>query len=154
MVAFTTALVAALSSGAMAAGKDVATSAIKDSYKALKNFILSKIGTAKPALDVLETEMQKDKPDAALEEQVVAKAIAGLPASEEAKRLMAQLVEAIQAAGATEPALVDVDRIRVARDFVIEDVELSGGLLRSEEVIVETGDFRISGIRQNDKKKA
>jgi hypothetical protein len=147
MEPFTASLATALSTGALAVAKDAATDAVKAGYKALKEFVLKHVGTAKPAVDSLEAEMRRDEPQPAEAEEALKKSLEGLAATSEATSLVQELIEALESARAAQP-LIDVDRLRAAKNIILEDIEHSGQLLRSKDVVAEDGDFHVKGIRQ------
>ncbi|HLZ65595.1 MAG TPA: hypothetical protein VKQ29_05155 [Aliidongia sp.] len=134
----------ALASGALAIGKGFADEAIKDGYKQLKHFIVSRFAKAEPLLDMVEED-----PESESEQRVLAKQIAPAAGDGELKTLAAALLAALEARKDVPgfQALIDVKKIDVAKKFELSDIVLTGGLIKSDEVKVGE-DFTVKGIRQ------
>lgn len=144
MEPITTTIVTALAAGAVAAGKDVATSAIKSAYEALKGAIARRFGKAVPFVEAVEAN-----PESEPEKQVLANQLAGAAGVEELKELAVKLLEAVEQLR-NEPraqALFDFKKLSAAKNFELSNIETFGTLLRADEANF-TGDFKATGIRQ------
>jgi hypothetical protein len=123
MEPFTTALVGALAAGALAAAKDTATKAIKDSYAGIREYIKDRY--AKVKLDDLEKEPQSRGQQLVVKEKLEeaqAENDATLP------KLLESLVEALkdQAPDAARTVGVDLEQIHAAINVQIRRVGESG----------------------------
>lgn len=140
----TISVVSALAAGATAVGKEFATAAIKDSYKALKAFVLKRFAGAEAFVQAVE-----DDPGSEPEQQVLAKKITGIGEAGEVKALVQTLISEIEAVrdapGAA--AVFDFDTLRAVRNFEIDGATFSGTLLRARDATFE-GDFKATNIRQ------
>ncbi len=141
-------LVAALSAGAVAAGKDLGSTAVKDAYTALKTFISDRYKNAGAAVEALEEDPESD-----LEQQVLEKRLVKDNAAQDAdlakltKSLLAALTEMKDNPQAQ--ALFDFGKLEAAGSFEIDDIETSGAVLKAESATF-TGDFKATNIRQKN----
>lgn len=151
MEPITTTIVAALIAGAVAATKDVATSAIKDAYQGLKRLLTDKYEGAKDAVAAVEAN-----PDSDTERKALAKHLESVGATaDDDMRVAAQaLLDAVQELRGVEAAapLFDFDRLRVARNLELTDIEALGAVFNGRDVEIQ-GDFKASGIRQTGQSK-
>jgi hypothetical protein len=142
----TVTIVSALAAGAAAAGKDVATSAIKDAYTGLKRLINDRYQRAAPFAEAVEAD-PTSKPG----QEVLAKQLdhAGVRQDQELKTLAEQLLDAIGQLRA-EPkaaALFDFNQLQLARNAHFKDVEAAQVLhVRGKAEI--GGDLTVEGVRQ------
>jgi hypothetical protein len=142
----TVTIVSALAAGAAAAAKDVATSAIKDSYAGLKRLIADRYELAAPSADDVEKV-----PDSSARQEVLAEKLgeAGASGDEELKSAAQALLDAVDTLR-SEPraaAMFDFDKLRAAKNFELQDIVATGTVLRAREATFES-DFRAKGIRQ------
>jgi hypothetical protein len=141
-----TTIVAALVAGATAATKDVATQAIKDAYQGLKGLVTGKYAGTNDAVEAID-----DEPESDLDRQVLAKRLdrAGAANDAELKTAAQALLDAVGELREVEGAapLFDFDRLRVARDVKLSDLEALGAVFRGKNVKVGR-DFKVSGVRQ------
>ena len=138
-------IVTALSAGAVAAAKDVATSAIKDAYSALKKVITEKFHKSAPFVDALEAD-----PTSEPEQQVLAKQLQGAGKDNDIKELVTSLLKALETLE-TDPgaqAMFDFKKLRAARNFELSDIEFSGPLMVVHEDANFEGDFKATKLRQ------
>ena len=143
----TISVVTALSSGALAAAKDVATSAVKDTYAGLKRFIADHYSHASSAVQAVEAH-----PDSEPEQKKLAGELQGGTSDPELKRLTTALLDALEKAH-DQPnvqAVIDVGKIRAAKNFKLSDAEFFGPLIRADE-IEAGGDVEFTGLRQKAK---
>ena len=151
MEPITTTIVAALVAGAVAATKEVATSAIKDAYHGLKRLVTDWYKGVKDAVAAVEAD-----PDSDSERTVLAKRLesTGAVADEDLKVAAQALLDAVQELRGVEAAaaLFDFDRLRVARNLELSDIEALGTVFKGRDVEVQ-GDFKASGIRQTGQSK-
>jgi hypothetical protein len=138
-------IVTALSAGALAAAKDVATSAVKDAYSGLKKLIVDRFQKAAPFVEAVESD-----PTSEPEQKVLAKHLGapGVDLQEVNNRAVA-LLDAIQQLE-KDPrarAVFDFGKLRAARNFELDDIEFSDTLLHAEEANFE-GDFKATHLRQ------
>jgi hypothetical protein len=141
----TVSIVSALAAGAAAGSKDFATAAIKDSYAALKSFIVGRFKRAAPFVESLESD-----PQSPAQQEVLAKNLAEAAGSDEGKKLADALLQALDQVK-DEPgarALLDFDTLRALRRFELNDIHLAGPLLRARDATFE-GDFIATNIRQD-----
>jgi hypothetical protein len=142
-----TTIVAAISAGALAASKDLASTAIKDAYAALKRVISDRYSKTGPFVEAVTAQ-----PSSEPERQLLAKQLdkAGAGDDPELKALAVQLLDAVHELR-KEPqaaALFDFDNLRAARNFALEDIQAVGGILRVKGDANFEGDFSAKGIRQ------
>jgi hypothetical protein len=144
MDAASVSIVTALAAGALAAAKDVATSAIKDSYSGLKALIVDRYKSAGPFVEAVEGD-----PASEPEQKVLAHQLHGIESDAEAKTLAAALLDELQKLEykPAATALFDFKKLRAAKNFELTDIELAGTLLRADEANFE-GDFKATKIRQ------
>lgn len=151
MEPITTTIVAALVAGAVAATKDVATSAIKDAYQELKRLITDKYESAKEAVAAVET-----KPESASERAVLAKRLesAGAAGDAELKASAQALLDAVEQLRGAEAAapLFDFYRLRVARNLELSDIDALGTVFKARDAEIQR-DFKATGIRQPGRSK-
>jgi hypothetical protein len=141
----TVTIVTALSSGAIAATKDVATSAVKDAYAALKKLIVDRYKKAGPFVEAVEAD-----PASQPEQAVLANQLKGEPADlEEAKKLALALLASLRQLenNPHAQAVLEFGKLRAAQSFELHDIEFSGTLLHADEAVID-GPFRASGLRQ------
>lgn len=141
----TISVVSALAAGATAVGTGFATEAIKDSYKALKRFVLGRFAGAEAFIQAVE-----DDPGSSPEQQVLAKKITGIAEADEIPALVQTLISEIEALK-DEPraaAVFDFDTLRAIKNFEIDGATFSGTLLRAREATFE-GDFLARNIQQS-----
>src|SRR5271166_3677489 len=86
-------VVSALSAGALAIGQGFATEAIKDSYKALKGFLVARFANAAPFVEVVDKKPSETTAD------LLAEQIAPVAGDPEAEALAKTLRAAIEAFG-------------------------------------------------------
>ena len=84
-------VVSALSAGALAIGQGFATEAIKDSYKALKDFLVRRFANAAPFLEVVDKKPSETTADLLAEQ--IAPAAGDAEARELAERLRTAIDE-------------------------------------------------------------
>ena len=149
---FTVSIVSALAAGAVAAAKDVATSAVKDAYAGLKRIIADRYQSAEPFAAAVE-EAAKEDFDSRAEQMVLAKKLANAgAASDEDLKIAAQaLLEAVESlkSDSRAAALFDFKKVRAMTTFEVTDPEVAFGqtFFRAEEATFE-GPAKFSGIRQ------
>jgi hypothetical protein len=143
----TISVVAAISSGALAATQEVTSSAIKDAYAGLKRFITDRYSHATAAVQSVEAN-----PESEPEQKKLASELHGVEADPEAKRLTLALLEALEKAYDQPNAqpVIDVRKIRAARNFKLSDAEFFGPLIHSDEIDAG-GDVEFTGLRQKAK---
>lgn len=144
MEPITATVIAALVAGATAGAKDVATSAIKDSYAWLKKLVVKKDAKSGTAIAALEA-----KPDSPAELTALATqlGIAGMTKDDDIAKAAQALLDAIR----NEPAaakVFDLERVKVFRDFEATDIDAIGTILRARDVEIG-GSVKLSGIRQH-----
>jgi hypothetical protein len=141
-----TTIVAALVAGATAATKDVATQAIKEAHQGLRSLVTRKYAGAGDAVEAIEQE-----PEADLERKVLAKRLdrGGAADDVELKTAAQALLDAVGDLRGVEAAapLFDFDRLQVARDANLSDIEALGPVFRGKNVKVGR-DFKVKGVRQ------
>jgi hypothetical protein len=150
MEPITTSVVAALVAGAVAAAKDVATSAIKDAYQGLKRLLSTRYAGTDDAIAKIEA-----KPEAAEEVKKLATHLerAGGADDPTLKDAAQALLAAIGELRNTPAApLFDFDQLEVARNMKLSNIEAMGTVIRARNTKVG-GDFEVSGIKQTDPSK-
>jgi hypothetical protein len=140
----TVSIVTALAAGALAAAKDVATSAVKDSYSGLKSLIVDRYTHAGPFVEAVESD-----PASGPEQAVLANRLHGIESDTEAKTLAATLLDELQKLEhkPAAAAVFDFKKLRAAKNFELTDIEYAGTLLRADDASFE-GDFKATNIRQ------
>lgn len=141
-------LVAALSAGAIAAGKDLGGAALKDAYGAIKTLIAYRYKKAGNAVEALEED-----PDSELEQQVLEKRLETENAGgdTELADLAKALLEALNDLK-DEPqaqALFDFKSLEAKGSFILGDIETSGTVLNADDATF-SGDFKATNIRQKN----
>jgi hypothetical protein len=141
-----TTIVAALVAGATAATKQIATEAIKDVYQKLKRLVVEKSSDASDPIKAIEKN-----PDSSPERAALAKALNQTPSAQDAevKATAQALLDAIDKLR-SEPAaaaLFDFDRLRVARNVQLSDIEALGTVFRAKDAEI-AGDFIASNVHQ------
>ena len=147
----TVTIVTALSSGAVAAAKDVATQAIKDAYAGLKKLVVDRYKKAGPFVEALEAE-----PDSKATQEVLAKQLQGVEADPQAKDKAVELIDLVLALqkqlAASKPsgaaALFDVKKLNAAKKFEIKGAYFTGGLVKGEEWTVGD-DISLTDLHQS-----
>ncbi|MEL6782315.1 MAG: hypothetical protein AAFO51_08045 [Pseudomonadota bacterium] len=141
-------LVAALSAGAIAAGKELGGTALKDAYTALKTFIVDRYKNASAAVEALEED-----PESELEQQVLEKRLVHENADEDAD--LATLTKALLAAltnmkdDPQAQALFDFGKLEAAGSFELDNIETGGTVLKADSATF-SGDFKATNIRQKN----
>lgn len=133
-------VVAAITAGLTAAGKDIATSAVQDAYAALKNLIFSGYRAATSDLEKYEKEPQSQE-----YAKDLVKILNELNAGKD-DRMRVAADALLSAVKRDVPALIDADTITALKSFLIEDIEYAGPLLRAKSISTK-GEFRISGVK-------
>ncbi|WP_421984243.1 hypothetical protein [Roseibium sp.] len=128
-----TSIVAAIVAGAVAASKDVATSAIKDSYSALKSIIVQRYEPATIATQNIEKD-----PNDKLEQAVLAKRLneTGADTDQELQGLAIAVLDAVSELkkDAKAAPLFDFQSLKVARDMKLTNIDSIGQIMQAEEV--------------------
>jgi len=141
----TTSIVAALVAGAVAATKDVATSAIKDAYEGLKKLIIQRHEGTRPAVEKIAAE-----PSNEAAQQMLAKQLqeSGVTADDKLKELATKLVDAVMELRGNPKAepLFDFGELEVVRDLKMTNIESTRQILRATKAKVGQ-DFIVDGIR-------
>ncbi|MEM8591954.1 MAG: hypothetical protein AAGF13_05450 [Pseudomonadota bacterium] len=141
-------LVAALSAGAIAAGKDLGGTVLKDAYGAVKALIADRYKKASAAVEALEEEPESD-----LEQQVLEKRLAVEDAAQDPE--LAALTKTLLAAlqdlkdDTQAQALFDFKTLEAKGAFTLDTVKTGGTVLKAETATFE-GDFSASNIRQKN----
>lgn len=138
----------AVTAGATAIGKEVASSAVKDAYTALKAFLTSRIKRADMLVEDIESNPSSDLEQQLLEKNVEQSEHANDP---EIADLAKQLIAAVESLK-TDPraqALFDFEKLRLAGDADFSDIETSGGVVRGDDVEIG-GNLTAKGIRQKN----
>ncbi|MEO9778931.1 MAG: hypothetical protein ABJH07_00805 [Sedimentitalea sp.] len=141
-------LVAALSAGAIAAGKDLGGTVVKDAYTALKTFISDRYKKAGAAVEALEEDPESD-----LEQQVLEKRLIKDNAAQDTdladltKTLLAALTDMKDDPQAQ--ALFDFGKLEAAGSLELDNIETRGTVLKAESVTL-AGDFKATNIRQKN----
>jgi len=148
----TVTIVAALSSGAVAAAKDVATQAIKDAYSGLKTWIVDRYKKSGPFVEALEAD-----PESQSTQEVLAKQLHGVESDPEAKDKAVSLLDSVlalekevTASTVGQPpalAVFDFKKLRAARNIELKNIDFTGTLFRGDDVTVG-GDFIATDLRQ------
>jgi hypothetical protein len=141
----TVTVVSALAAGAAAAAKDVATSAIKDAYAALKRLILDRYKKSGPFIEAIEAD-----PTSQPEQAVLSKQLTAAPIDPDLKQAAVAMLEAVESLKA-EPraqAMFDFGRLRALKSFQLSDLVVTGPVLHAEEATFE-GDFEARRIVQS-----
>lgn len=139
-------IVSALAAGAAAAGKDVATDAIRDAYAGLKRLITERYQRAAPFVEAVVAE-----PTSKPEQKVLAKQLdqAKVGQDQQLRKLAEQLLDAIHDLR-SEPkavALFDFDQLQLARNANFKDIE-AVQVLRIRGKAKIGGDLTVEGVRQ------
>ena len=144
MEPITVSIVAALAAGAVAATKEVATSAVKDAYAGLKRLIVDRYKKAGPFVEAIEAD-----PTSKPEQEVLAKQLGpGTPetALKEAALALLQALEGLEADPRAR-AVFDFGQLRALKSFKLTDIEFAGPLFKADSATFE-GDFEARGLRQ------
>lgn len=142
-------VVTALSAGAAALGKGIATGAASDGYEALKALLVTRYTKLAAFVGAVE-----DDPASEPEQEVLCKKIAQSDAAgdaevlQAAKGLMAALQELRDAPGAG--AVLDFARLDVAGSVDLSDIESTSGTALRAETAKIGGDLKLSGFRQKN----
>lgn len=149
MEPITLTIVSALVAGATAAAKDVATDAIKDAYAGLKRLVTDRYESTQAAVDAVDTD-----PSDSDEHKILAKRLnnTAVDKDTDVKAAALALLEAIDKLkdNQSASALFDFERLRVAKDVKLKDIEfVSGAFFSGKDVEVE-GNFEVEGLRQTD----
>lgn len=147
------AVVAALSAGALAMVKGVATDAAKDAYKALKAFVVKRVGSAEPFVEVVHQEPSQEAAG------LLAKKITSLAGDSEADQLATTLRTAIEQMAKQPGADAVISLMNsVMGDFTAEGSTLKGQFLKASGSTlgnVTLKDVNVdSSTGTDDKKKA
>jgi len=141
-------LVAALSAGAIAAGKNLGGTIVKDAYGAVKTLIADRYKKSSAAVDALEEE-----PESELEQQVLEKRLAAENAGKDAE--LAALTKTLLAAlqdlkdDARAQGLLDFKKLVLKGNISVTDSDVDGPLLKAETATIE-GDLTLRNIRQKN----
>lgn len=140
-------VVTALAAGALAAAKDVATSAVKDAYAGLKKLIIDRYKKAGPLIEAVETH-----PTSQTDQKLLLNEFAQADADPKLKESAVNLLRTLEGLrdDPLAQAVFDFGKLRAARNFELNDIEFSGTLLRADEATFE-GDFKATQIRQTSK---
>jgi hypothetical protein len=151
MEPITTTVVAAFVAGAVAAAKDVSTSAIKDAYQGLKRLITDRYSSAKEAIAGVEAKPDSDQHRVELAKRLES---GGGARDVDLKTAAQTLLDAVEELRGVESAapLFDFDRLRVARNLELSDIEALGPVFKARDAEIQ-GDFKASGIRQTGRSK-
>lgn len=144
MEPITATIVAAIAGGAAAAAKDVATSAVKDAYLAVKHLITERYKKAAPFVEAVESN-----PTSEPEQKVLANQLASAAADPDMKQAALALIDALEElrGDSRASAVLDFGKLKAARGFKLTDIEFAGTLLRADEAEFQ-GDFEATGLRQ------
>ena len=141
-------VVVALSAGAGALGKGIATGAASDGYAALKALLVSRYEKLAAFVGAVE-----DDPDSQPEQEVLSKKIEQSDAAsdaellEAAKGLLSALQQMRDVPGAA--AVLDFGRLDVAGSVDLADIQASGSALKAETASIG-GNLKLSGFRQKN----
>lgn len=141
-------IVTALAAGALAAAKDVATSAVKDAYAGLKKLIIDRYHKAGPLVAAIEAQ-----PTSETDQKLLSTHLTQAEADPNLKQSAVALLQALEALH-EDPrarAVFDFGKLRAAKNFELNDIEFSGTLLRADEATFD-GDFKATQLRQNPSK--
>ncbi len=145
----TATIVAALVSAAVAATEEIATTAIKDAYGALKKLVLQKCEAATHAVENIETA-----PSDELEQAVLAKRLqdGGIGADEQLQEMAQKLLDAIAELRGNPKAesLFDFDELEVARDLKMTNIESVRQVMRARKAKIGQ-DFIVDNVRDGSK---
>lgn len=137
-------IVTALAAGALAAAKDVATSAVKDAYAGLKKLIIDRYHKAGPLVAAIEAQ-----PTSKNDQKLLSTHLTQTEADPNLKQSAVALLQALEALreDPRAQAVFDFGKLRAAKNFELNDIEFSGTLLRANEATFE-GDFKATQLRQ------
>ena len=144
MEPITVSIVAALAAGAAAAAKDVASTAVKDAYAALKQLLITRYRKTEPFVEAVEADPMSEP-----EQKVLSKQLDSVTPDNDLKDAVARLLGALEELR-NDPraeAVFDFDKLRAAKNFELSDVEFGGTLLRARDATFE-GDFKATHLRQ------
>jgi hypothetical protein len=146
----TATIVTALASGAAAAAKNVATSAIKDAYAALKQLITDRYRKASPFVEAIEAN-----PTSEPEQKVLANQLGAANADPQLEESALTLLKALEDLhdDPRAQAVLDFKKLRAAKNFELTDIEFSGTLLHADDANFE-GDFKATQLRQRRSSEA
>ncbi|WP_299725876.1 hypothetical protein [uncultured Tateyamaria sp.] len=147
MVTVSAMMVAALTAGATAIGKEFASASVKDGYAKLKALLAKRSA----ALGVLIDTVEED-PASEPEQAVLAKQLDRADLSEdgevlEALQSLAKAVEDLRDSAAGAGAVIDFDTVSIAGSVDLKDISAQGGVFRAKSAEIG-GDFRAEGITQ------
>jgi hypothetical protein len=144
-------IIAALVAGSVAAAQDVASEAIKDAYSGLKALVLRCCGAAKDPVEAIEQDPQDEAEQKVLAKRLSKPEVSLTPEIVTAAQELLDRVDELRTQPAAR-ALFDFDRLRVARNLKIADVESLGAIFIGRDVEVQ-GDLTIEKIRQSPAQK-
>ena len=143
-----TLLVGALTAGATACAKGLATSAVTDSYAAVKSIIVSRFKSLVGAVEAVDENPESESDQARLAEEVAAADVASDPVlAAVLNDLVAALRELKEDPRAA--ALLDIDKLSVDGNMTLRDVSVEGTAVRAESAKI-SGDFTLEGVRQKN----
>jgi hypothetical protein len=136
------AILAALTSGALAKTTDVASDIVGSAYEALKQSLARRLGRSAP-LEALEEE-----PESVVAQQALVKAIAAKPLEVDAELQadLRRLEDALANWISTPAADIDIQDVHGHVNAVVEQL-VATGHIQIGSVVAETGDARVSGLR-------
>jgi hypothetical protein len=142
-------IVTALASGALAATKDVASTAVKDAYQGLRRLVVERYKRAEPFITAVESN-----PESEPEQKVLANQLKNADSDPDLKTTAAKLLQALEDLqhDPKAQAILDFKKLRAAKNFELSDVEFTGTLLRAEDATFE-GDFKATSLRQGGPRK-
>lgn len=138
------AIVGAIAAGAMAAGKDVASQAIKDAYDALKE-VLAKRFHRKAAVEAVE-----EAPDSASAREALGGALreTGADRDDDVMRLAEALAIALSELSAEKlgAASIEIGKVQGYRNAIVRDLS-AAGTVKVNGLTAQTGDAIVEQVR-------
>jgi hypothetical protein len=139
-------IITGLVAGAQAVLKGTAGEAGKNAYTALKDVIISRFATVKPAVELVDS-----LPDSQSRQTVLAEDLERSGANKDgdvlaaAQRLLDVVIES--RADPEASALFDFEQLEVIRNLEIEDIKCVSTVIRAKTAKVG-GDMKVKGVQQ------
>ena len=147
MISVSAMMVAALTAGATAIGKEFASATVKDCYAALKSLLAKRSAALDVLIDTIEDDPTSEPEQAVLEKQLDRAKVSDDAELLEAMQALAQAVAELKDNQNDASAVIDFDTVAIAGSVNLKDITAQNGVFRAKSAEIG-GDFHAEGLTQ------